>query len=179
MSMRGLPAMPIARPRLCGWRPVAVRSGFSLIELTMVVVIIAIVGAIAVPRIGGSVSFRRAEAAAQQIKRDLEYARTYAMTHSTTQVFQCSNTTELQYALPGLRDPDRPDRGYKVSFDFEQWGLRVVSIDLGHDADADRLSIVFDMYGKPDYGGSMTIRVGNHTRTITIDDDTGHVSIAR
>jgi len=155
------------------------RAGFSYIELVTVLAILAIVAAIAAPRMASSMSDRRVDLAARQIASALEFARRSAMTRSTTQAFVWLDEAVPGYTLTGLDDPDRAGEAYVVRFSREEWGLTAESVDLGHDADADRLAIVFDMYGKPDSGGSIVVSIGGHARTISVDDDTGRVTIER
>lgn len=155
------------------------RSAFSLVELVTVMVIMGVLAAIAAPRLGSSISYRRAEAAAYSFKAGLEDARTHAMTHATSQEFFYLFDLDPGYALTGLDHPDHDGMPYFVRFPRDLWGLEIVDVDLGHGEDFNRLMIEFDMYGKPDSGGFLSFSVGPHVRTITIDDDSGLVSISR
>ncbi|MEZ6318278.1 MAG: prepilin-type N-terminal cleavage/methylation domain-containing protein [Phycisphaerales bacterium] len=153
------------------------RAGFSYVELVTVLAILAIVAALAAPRMASSMSNRRADLAARQIASDLESARRWAMTHSTSQQFLVLASMIPGYTLPGLENPDHAGQVYTVYYFPNSWGMTFESVDLGHDSDTNRLMIEFDMYGKPDSGGSIVISIGGHRRTITVDDDTGLVTI--
>lgn len=155
----------------------AARAGFSYVELVTVLAILAIVAALAAPRMASSMSNRRADLAARRIASDLEYARRWAMTHSTSQQFFYLAGVVPGYMLTGLEHPDHAGQAYMVYFRPDDWGVTFESVDLGHGLDTNRLMIEFDMYGKPDSGGSIVINVGGHRRTITVDDDTGLVTI--
>lgn len=157
----------------------AARPGFSYVELVTVLAIIAIVGALAAPRMASAMAYRRAEAAAYRIRGDFELARHAAMSASAdvSVLYLPSGGPTIQ--ILGVEDPDRAGQPFVDRYRPDEWGLEMVSVDLGHGTDVNRLMLTFDMYGKPDSGGSLTFRVGGHTRTISIDDDTGLVTITR
>ena len=103
-------------PRTLGARARNVASpAFSLIELVMVVAIMAIISAVAIPRLGDSA---------------------------------VSQADDLNHA-----------EGAWVNF--------------GED-----LVLIFDMYGKPESGGTVEIRVGDHYRTITRDTERVRASVS-
>ncbi len=161
-------------PKTLGARARCVASrAFSLIELASVVVIIAIISAVAIPRFGNSIALRRVEGAALRIAADLELARQHAMTASTDQEVRFLGGKNPGYTLVGLTHPDHPDQEYAVSQADDLNEAEGVSIDFGGD-----LVLIFDMYGKPDSGGTVEIRVGDHYRTITLDAETGRASIS-
>lgn len=72
--------MRYARPERC--RP---SRGVTLVELTMVVLIIDILAMVAAPRHIGSLAHFRVEAAARRIAADLEWARQTARTTGVNQ----------------------------------------------------------------------------------------------
>ncbi len=67
---------------------------------------------------------------------------------------------------------DHPNQEYRVQLDQDCHGAAWVSVDVGGDQD-----LIFNMYGVPDSAATLTIRVGNHTRTITVAAETGAVEI--
>ena len=146
------------------------RGGFSLAELLCVVVIIGILSAIAVPRFSNSIALQRVDAAARRIVVDLKLAQREAKVTSSTQTVQFTN--DNAYELVGMPHPDHSGLPYKVDLGDEPYGTRDVSADFGGDSE-----IIFDMYGMPDSGGSVVIRVGNHLKTVSVDPDTGKASV--
>jgi prepilin-type N-terminal cleavage/methylation domain-containing protein len=148
-------------------------QAFSLIELIIVAVIIAMLASMAIPRFGNSIARQRADAAAKRISADLEFARRIAMTTSKSQTVSF-DTTELSYRLVGLPHLDHPDQEYKNNLFEEPYSATGISTDLGGDAE-----VVFDMYGTPDSGGSVQVQVGEHYRTVTLDEVTGQPTISQ
>jgi len=145
-------------------------GAFSLMELVMVLTIMAVLAAIAVPRYSNAIERTRADAVTRRIVIDLEYAQRSAKTsnQARTVAFKWPDSYEL-VGLASLKDASAK---YVVMLQEDPYGAQGVSHDLGGDDE-----IIFDIYGIPDTGGSITISVGAHSRTITIDPDTGQAEI--
>jgi type II secretory pathway pseudopilin PulG len=144
---------------------------FSLIELVLIAVIIGIVTAIALPRFSGALVRQRADAAARRIVADLALARRQARASSSSQTVKFSGASG-SYELVGMSHPDHPAEKYKVYLYKEPYSARQVSADFGGDNE-----ILFDGWGAPDSGGSVVIQVGDNSRTISVDPETGEASI--
>jgi type II secretory pathway pseudopilin PulG len=136
----------------------------------LVIVIISIVSAIAVPRVGGFAANQRAEAAARRVVVELAHAKQLARRTSvavTVRVTASAATLELV----GQVSRDRAAGAYIVDLGDEPYRVTVVSADFGGDED-----VIFDGFGVPDSGGSVVVQVGSFTKTITLDADTGDAS---
>lgn len=149
------------------------RSCFTLVELITVVAIIAILAAMAIPRFGDSVARQRADAAARRIAADLELARKHAIHASVSQTVRFNPKPENDYILQDMQDLDHPDQDYRVDLSAEPYTATLVSADF-----AGSTQVIFDIYGKPDSGGTVRIEVGKHYRTVTLDAETGRTSIS-
>lgn len=147
------------------------RLGFSLIELVLVLVIVAIMAGVAVPRFTGSNTRLRSAAVAQRIAADLAAARGRARSLSTSQTV-IFNLVANTYELPGLQSLDRAASPYVVELSNEPYKATVVSADF-----AGAPQIIFDGYGHPDNGGSVVVRVGEVLKTIVVDPQTGMASV--
>lgn len=155
----------------CGARSAAAASprGFSLMELFLVLAILGVISAIAIPRFGGSMALHRLDAAARRIAADVRLARTRAMTTSTNQTLRIDGAG---YTLVGMPDPDHPSQEYRVLLAEACHGVAWIYIDAGGDSD-----LVFNMYGAPDSAATLRIRLGDTLRTIVVAADTGRVEI--
>ena len=141
---------------------------FSLIELVLVMTIISTLAAIAVPRYADALARYRADAAAQRVITDLDYARQLAQSTSISVCVRINANNE-QLRLIDIPDPDDPGSLHTTT---ELWSrpdyAQVNTSDFGGDN-----KIIFDGFGDPDSGGEATISVGSQMRTIALDVDTG------
>lgn len=144
-----------------------------MIEIIIVVIILGIAAAIAVPMIGSAADMQ-VRSAANRIAADLDYAKSLAITHQTTYsvVFDTNNESYEIQDEDGdvIKHPVRPSEDY--------------SVDFGADGNLDRVNIAtvvfnspmiktvtFDYLGSP-YAGSGTSTALNAGK-ITLRDDTG------
>ena len=145
--------------------------GFSLVERVLVLVLIGILRAIAVPRFSNSIALHRVDAAARRIQVDLSLARRHAKVVTTSQTVSFDTATN-SYRLVGMTDPDHSAAEYKVALSEEPYNATIVSANFDGDEE-----IIFDGWGVPDSGGSVLVQVGSHQKTIDVDPDTGQASI--
>lgn len=144
---------------------------FTVIELIFVLIIISIMAMLSVPRYANFLAEQRASAAANRIAIDLAMAQRRAKFSSTTQTFKL-DLNNNDYSLIDMQDPDHPTNPYVVTLSDEPYLAEIVSLDLGG-----ATKIVFDGYGVPDTDGTITIRSGNRQKKITLDGQTGRVTI--
>lgn len=147
--------------------------GFSLVEVIVVITIVATLAVIAVPRFSNSLALQHVEAAARRIIVDVALAQRQAGSSNGNQTVRF-DLAAGEYTLIGMPHPDRPSLEYTVSLKKEPYGVTVVSADFGGDQ-----RIIFDVFGIPDSGGSVVIRVGSQQRTIVVDAETGKASVQK
>lgn len=148
------------------------RSGFSLTEIIVVTLIIAIMAGIAVPNFVKSKRQFQVRAVAERLAADVRYAQHQARIKGKSQQVVFNPSTET-YQLPSSKNINSPSQIYSV--DLRQNGLGAVLESAAFGAAG--ATLTFDMYGRPDFGGSAVVKVGSLQRTIQVDATLGQVSI--
>lgn len=147
--------------------------GFTLVELTVVLVIMAVAAAVAIPRFSGAQERYRVEAAAQRLRADINLARTRALTTSRPQVLEFKQSSNY-YCMDGERDFTQPtNTKYEVFLDQEPYRVLVASVDFGGDE-----TVVFNHFGLPDTAGEVVLVGGDRSRRVVLDPVTGKADIA-
>lgn len=152
-------------------------NGFTLVEILVVVVILGIVAAMAVPMLS-SADDVKLRAAANVVASDMEYAKSIAIGKgiSCSVVF---NTSNESYKLVDSDDatishPVKLGSDYVTDFANDS-RLRNVVI---HTASFGGSSTVcFDCFGSPDNSGSVVLKAGTESITISVEAVTGYISI--
>lgn len=143
--------------------------GFTLIELVTVVVILALLAGIAIPRFGTTLTRHGLEAAAIRITNDLELAQRRARISS--QACQINFYTGTHsYELDGVPDLNHPDQDWTVQLDEAPYEVQLASADFGGDA-----TLIFNGYGVPDSGGYVRLRNGGFHALIGVNADTAGI----
>jgi prepilin-type N-terminal cleavage/methylation domain-containing protein len=144
--------------------------GFTLLEVTMVIVIMVTIAAIAWPRYASSLARYRADMAARQIADDIERAATHAKatSRSVSIIFATDRnayqSTELALSAASESGSVRLSRQIagatlqRVSFE----GSRTIS---------------FNGYGHSQTDGILLIQAGSEFRIIRFDHKTGQATI--
>jgi type II secretion system protein H len=149
------------------------RDGFTAVELAIVVIILAIVAAAAVPKYADALNRFRVDAAARRIAADLATAQARARATSSSQTILFTLPPQgSQYQIAGMKDPDRPAATYTVNLADSPYQVTLSSASLGGDS-----TLIYNGYGIPDSGGTVVVGSGQYTKTVTIDATTGMAAI--
>lgn len=146
------------------------RSAYTLIELVIVVLIVGILTSVSAPKYFSSLAFYRAEAAARRVANDLRLAREHAQKTSEPQTVDFDVAAD-GYAIPTMPDPDHPNATYAVRLGNSEYSVNVAAAVFGPGD-----TVKFDIYGRPDRTGSVTVLSGSQLRTVQVDD-AGNVRI--
>ncbi len=146
------------------------RRAFSLIELSIVVGIVGILALIIVPRFGNTLARQRIDSAGRRVAADLRLARELARTSSAGQIIVFDPNGGV-YRLLNYPDVRRRSRHYTVDLLAQPYELSKFEADFGGDQ-----ALVFDGYGRPDSGGSVTLQLAGAVVAVSVDGATGEVS---
>lgn len=143
---------------------------FTIVELTIVVLIMSIFAAVAAPAFLDSLLFHRVETAARRVKADLELTRQRARLTSAAQSITFSNST---YTIGGgAKGLDNPNAVYTVNLKNSPYLLDSATANF-----AGTQSVLFDGYGTPSSSGSVVLTAKMHQCTVSMDGITGVATI--
>lgn len=148
------------------------RKGVTIVELVAVMLIMAITAAVALPRISGAVTSTRLETAVNQMVADLEAARQYAISTSSSQLIQIV-VADNQYRLLNKPDINHPGTSTTI-IDFDDFSSSISIQSVFFDGQD---NFTFDMYGKANRGGDIVLQAGTLSKTISVNSQSGKVTV--
>jgi type II secretion system protein H len=149
------------------------RHGFTAVELIIVVLIVAIMAAAAVPKYADALNRFRVDLAARRIAADLATVQARARATSSSQTILFTLPPQgSRYQIAGMKDPDRPAATYTVNLADYPYLVTLNSANLGGDT-----TLVYNGYGMPDSAGTIVVQAGQYTKTVTVDPNTGMAAI--
>ena len=164
-------------------------SGFTLVEILIVVMIMAIAAMIAIPMMSSAGSVQ-VQSAANMVAADLEYAKGMAIgrQQNYSVVFDTANESYEVRDSGGsvVSHPVKVGFNYVIDFDSDSSFNDVDISDADFDPDSSN-TITFDYLGCPYSGtgtstsltaGEVVLQGGGVTRTITVEPTTGFISIS-
>ena len=157
------------------------RGGFTIIEILIVVVILAVVAMTAIPMISSAASIQ-VRSAASMIAADLEYAKSLAISKGASFSVVFDTVTD-SYKIVKIVDGEVETishpvkKGFDYVVDLQDEGLERVEIssaDFGGDC-----QVRFDYLGSPSpyNGGDVVVRAAGDTVTISVEPVTGYVTV--
>lgn len=162
--------------RVCG--------GFTLVELMIVIVIIGIAAAVAIPMMSSAASFQ-IRAAANMIAADLEYAKSMAISRGQpySVVFDVDAESYEIVDKDGasIANPITKDASYVVNFATNS---RVDRVDISTAVFDGAASVTFDYLGSPFSGvtplnsGVITLAASDASKTVRVEPVTGYISVS-
>jgi prepilin-type N-terminal cleavage/methylation domain-containing protein len=141
---------------------------FTIVELAVVVAIIALMAGIAIPRMASATTRYQLDFAARRIVVDIARARANARLTGVTQTLTFDLTLH-RYTVTGTATGTT--RGTTVDLTASPFYSKIVSASFGGSP-----AIAFDVYGQPVSGGTVVIKAGAVTRTVTLDGASGQAS---
>jgi len=172
-------------------------DGFTLLELLMVLLIMAIFAMLGWPVLNSAMGDYRLEAAAAEIVNALEFAQLTATTGQQTEVTINASTKKIdvkrfkpkadlldgssQYAAAEVEDsifvylenPMNKGTDYSITFPNES---RFSGVDII--ASAFDSPVTFNSSGTPSKGGTVTLSFSGRQKSVTLDALTGRVGVS-
>jgi len=146
------------------------RPAFSLLELILVLVILAVLGAVAAPRYASANARYRADFTARRIAADLQLAQRAARAAGSSTVVSF-DTVNHSYQLTGVDALDGAGT-YGVDLQVSPYQSTLNTASFGSGS-----ILTFDGWGVPDANGTVVVSVGSETRTVTLSHPSGDVAI--
>jgi prepilin-type N-terminal cleavage/methylation domain-containing protein len=148
------------------------RPAFTLAEITIVILIISVLGAVAMPRYALALARYRVAMLEQRIVSDLTLAQAVAKTSSAGQSVSF-NVASNNYQLTGYAGPlgGTVQSTYTVSLATDPYQATLVSANFNSTT-----QLTYDRFGQPASGGTIVVQVGAYQKTITVDPNTGKAS---
>jgi prepilin-type N-terminal cleavage/methylation domain-containing protein len=151
---------------------------FSLVELALVIAIVAVVAAVAVPRYADSAARYRLDLAARRVAADLDLARSLARTSSTS-VAVAFLPKENFYKIEQVADLLNKPGPHQIHLGGAPYHAMLVSAEFGstHFGSAGSNSVTFNGHGIASSGGTVVLRAGRYQKTVTLDPFTGKAKV--
>lgn len=146
-------------------------SGFSLLELLLVLAIMAVLTAMAVPRYAASAIRYRADLAAHRIILDFALAQSDAKAASSSRTVVFSIGAD-SYEIPQLSALDGAAGTYVVDLSERPYEASIVSADFNG-----LNQVTFSGWGIPSGGGTVVLSVGAEERKVTVEAVTGKATV--
>jgi len=149
------------------------KSGYSIIELVLIISIIGVITVITIPKLGDIIEDVREKAVSERLIEDISFVRNMAISqHDTTWlvVDQAQNQYGLWVGPAGSRvlilDPHNGASAV-LDLDIDYPGVYIDSASFGGSSE-----VSFNWWGTPSAGGGIVL---NNSRTLTLVAETGMI----
>lgn len=146
-------------------------GGVSLLELVLVLSILAVISAIAMPRFAGAIQNATLDQMSRRVAMDLRVAQSNAIRLQRQQDV-LYETVANRYTLAGMTHPDRRTQAYVISITELSGG----SVQLSS-ANFNGSTCSFDRYGSPLVPGTVVLSLGIQTKTVRVAAGSGRITI--
>ena len=155
------------------------KSGFSLIETVMVIVIVGILAGLAIPRFDSFFNIKL-DGAVKKLVLDIRYIQQLAVArHENYAItFNTGNNTYRGYRVldnSPVKDPFTQaylDPWINFNTDAQYSGITIFSADFGGLS-----TVIFDWQGAPSSAGSVELRCRGNSRVISLTANTARISV--
>ncbi len=164
-------------------------AGFSLVELILVVLIIAIIAGLAVPMFGTQSATVLREAA-KMLAADIAFAQNESITHGHDPRMVIFDTTHHSYRIAPVSDPDATiehpvsKQPFQVQFGHGRAshlaGVTIQSLSMNGDPQMTPDRFAFGIWGQTDQAThpTITLAADGMTITVTVHASTGQTTIS-
>jgi len=160
------------------------KSGFTIIEVLMVILILGIAAAVVVP-MASSAGSMQVRAAANMVAADLEYAKSMAISRGQAYAVKFDTTNEVYRVVVDVNEAEiwHPvKKGFKYIVDFKNDGrldrVNIVSTNFGGKVKFDYLGTPYDNSGTAlGAAGAIRLQSGNITKYVNVEPTTGFITI--
>ena len=142
------------------------RDGFSFTEIAIVILILAILSAVAVPRFQESLSRASLDAACKRLAADLEFARSNAIAKSATTTVEFRIAPINVYEMPDVADRSNPSQSYLIELHQQPYRCQIASANFDG-----KPNVSFNGFGNPDFAGSIELVIGKFTRVVSVSQN--------
>ncbi|MBM4074621.1 MAG: hypothetical protein FJ267_03145 [Planctomycetes bacterium] len=150
------------------------RRGFTLVDLTLTMLILSILTAVAAPKLSTSMAYYQVESASRRLEADINFVRDQARASSAP----CSitfTTSPPSFTTTGVTHTDNSGRPYSINLSNLGYSISMTVAING------TTGVTFNQNGMPSAGsplspvtsGTITVTSLNQSRTVTIDPATG------
>ena len=151
-------------------------KGFTLIEIAVVIGIMVIITAIAIPRMGSFYSSTQLAGAMEKLTDDFKYVQDFAVTQHTNTWIDFDDVLETYTMYSGdalatrsvLYDPARNEAApFTIEDQFKGVEIFITTFTGS--------SISYNWWGTPSSSGYVILTVGSHADTVYVEQETGFV----